>query len=123
MDAMIIIKWAVQGTDTGKENLITAMINLVLQMGSSDPDTAVLNVDTQTGIQRAVLIISLLSVPIMLLAKPILLSGAEHPKLQGLSCIYPLVKDEHPHTFSELFVHQMIETIEFALGCVSNTAS
>merc|ERR1712100_381845 len=34
----------------------------------------------------------------------------------------PEIVEEH-HTFGELFIHQMIETIEFALGTVSNTAS
>jgi V-type H+-transporting ATPase subunit a len=37
------------------------------------------------------------------------------------------IKDEvnqsHSNNFSELFIHQMIETIEFVLGTVSNTAS
>ena len=32
-------------------------------------------------------------------------------------------EDNHGHTFGEVFIHQMIETIEFVLGTVSNTAS
>ncbi len=32
-------------------------------------------------------------------------------------------EEDHEHSFSEIFIHQVIETIEFVLGTVSNTAS
>ena len=34
-----------------------------------------------------------------------------------------LAGDNHRHTFGDAFIHQLIETIEFVLGTVSNTAS
>jgi len=32
-------------------------------------------------------------------------------------------KESDGHNFTEIFIHQLIETIEFALGTISNTAS
>ena len=37
--------------------------------------------------------------------------------------IKAMSQQNHGHSFGEAFVHQMIETIEFVLGTVSNTAS
>jgi V-type H+-transporting ATPase subunit a len=31
--------------------------------------------------------------------------------------------ENHKHSFGDAFIHQLIETIEFVLGTVSNTAS
>jgi V-type H+-transporting ATPase subunit a len=31
--------------------------------------------------------------------------------------------EDKAHSFGDLFIHQMIETIEFVLGTISNTAS
>jgi V-type H+-transporting ATPase subunit a len=36
---------------------------------------------------------------------------------------YLINSEEEPHELGEMFIHQLIETIEFVLGSVSNTAS
>lgn len=44
-----------------------------------------------------------------------------HEAMNNLKSV--LKKEVHGHSLEELFVHQLIETIEFVLGTVSNTAS
>jgi V-type H+-transporting ATPase subunit a len=38
-------------------------------------------------------------------------------------CCLHVLSECHPHTFGDVLIHSMIETIEYALGTVSNTAS
>lgn len=85
--------------------------------------------------------VSLICVPLMLFPKPILefvkfSSPKQSQRYVNLSDeqelnpgeeeeeIEPIVShaQEH-HSFGDIFVHQAIETIEFVLGAVSNTAS
>ncbi len=42
--------------------------------------------------------------------------------MENIRQSHPLHEKEH-HGFGEIFIHQAIETIEFVLGSVSNTAS
>ncbi|KAL0356671.1 UNVERIFIED_CONTAM: V-type proton ATPase subunit a3 [Sesamum calycinum] len=89
----------------------------------------------QKTVQIVLLLLALVSVPWMLLPKPFLLK-MQHDRHHGESYT-PIPEaeeslqseanhDSHGHEefeFSEVFVHQLIHTIEFVLGAVSNTAS
>ncbi|XP_022144381.1 V-type proton ATPase subunit a2-like [Momordica charantia] len=90
----------------------------------------------QKFLQLMLLLSALIAVPWMLLPKPFLLKKQHEERHQGQS--YSLIhstddndETEHSHgshsheefDFSEVFVHQLIHTIEFVLGAVSNTAS
>lgn len=84
------------------------------------------------------LIIAVVSAPAMLLVIPCVRSRQGHhahrvndelepitDRIQEIETIAgSLVEKTDDHnSFGELFIHQMIETIEYVLGTVSNTAS
>jgi len=97
-------------------NLITTLISIALSPGQVDEPLY----QGQANIQNMLLLIAGLSVPILLLAKPFALSRAHEDHHHD--------DEEHgdgeeDHGFGEIIIHQAIETIEFVLGMVSNTAS
>lgn len=116
------------GTGDGCQppGLITTLINIVLSPGGVDEPMY----KGQAYVQNIILLLALASVPVLLLAKPFFIKQRTHTPIQHHDEELPLYADDHDrgggdedHDFSEIVIHQGIETIEFVLGMISNTAS
>ncbi|EER95168.1 hypothetical protein BDA96_01G463600 [Sorghum bicolor] len=133
LSLLIIIKWC-----TGsKADLYHVMIYMFLSPTDELGENQLFS--GQKTVQLVLLLLALVSVPWMLIPKPLLLKkqhqqrhqGHQYAMLQGTdesvgAELGEHHEDAHDHEefeFSEVFVHQLIHTIEFVLGAVSNTAS
>ncbi|EEF52657.1 V-type proton ATPase subunit a2 [Ricinus communis] len=130
LSLLIIVKWC-----TGSQaDLYHVMIYMFLSPIDDLGDNQLFV--GQKFLQILLLILALVAAPWMLFPKPLLLKKQHEERHQGQS--YALLEstedplemephsDSHKHEefeFSEVFVHQLIHTIEFVLGAVSNTAS
>ncbi|XP_068319978.1 V-type proton ATPase subunit a3-like [Pyrus communis] len=130
LSILIVMKWW-----TGsKADLYHVMIYMFLSPTDELGENQLFN--GQKTVQLVLLLLAFVAVPWMLFPKPFLLKKQHQDRHQGQS--YALLEDTeeslqvnsnhdaHGHEefeFSEVFVHQMIHTIEFVLGAVSNTAS
>lgn len=130
LSLLIIVKWC-----TGSQaDLYHIMIYMFLSP-TDDLGENQLFVG-QKNLQLVLLLLAVVAVPWMLLPKPFILKK-QHQDRHGAESYTPLPSteeslqvesnhDSHGHEefeFSEVFVHQLIHTIEFVLGAVSNTAS
>lgn len=106
-------------------NLITTLINIALLPGVVDEPMYA----GQGQVQNVLLLLAFSSVPVLLLAKPYFMSKQQtHQPIvhhsDDLENGDDHDSDDHEeHGFGEIVIHQAIETIEFVLGMVSNTAS
>uniref|UniRef100_A0A673KJW9 V-type proton ATPase subunit a n=1 Tax=Sinocyclocheilus rhinocerous TaxID=307959 RepID=A0A673KJW9_9TELE len=131
---MIIYKWlffTVRDSQTAPSILIH-FINMFLMQGDSSQPLY----PGQAGFQVFLLIVAVLSVPVLLLGKPLYLywqhKGRDHLSMYRvrifvlLVCVLQLAEglSSLPQfDFADVFLHQSIHTIEYCLGCISNTAS
>ncbi|KAL8425148.1 hypothetical protein Efla_006109 [Eimeria flavescens] len=142
MNFMVIYKWVTPLTQN-KPNLISAIINMCMMGEVTASDQLYAN---QQTVERILLLLVVLTVPVMLLVKPtvLLIRLKKSKKRVGVN-----KQDEEGHSLEnggqgagegaaghgghgaegeeagagDLFIFQMIETIEFVLGTISNTAS
>lgn len=131
---LIIYKWCIDwparmAIHQTPPDLITMLINLVLSPGNvTDP-----MFEGQAQLQLYIIYLSLICILLMLFPKPIILYQ-QHKEAQEKKKL----DDDHGHhhddddeggahdeheDFTDVVVHIGIETIEFILGSVSNTAS
>ncbi|CAA0397972.1 unnamed protein product [Arabidopsis thaliana] len=131
LSVLIIIKWC-----TGSQaDLYHVMIYMFLSPMDELGENQLF--PHQKTLQLVLLFLALVSVPCMLLPKPFILKKQHEARHQGQAYAPLDETDESLHVetngggshgheefeFSEIFVHQLIHTIEFVLGAVSNTAS
>lgn len=123
MIVMIFIKWSINwdNSPTGPPSIISLTMNIFLGGGSVDGKPLF---DGQETFNSTVLYISLACVPILLLPKPLILYYTQGKKSNSDNLVEEDHHEEdHEESLGELFIHQIIETIEFVLGAISNTAS
>ncbi|XP_035253924.1 V-type proton ATPase 116 kDa subunit a1-like isoform X2 [Anguilla anguilla] len=143
---LVFYKWGAYSAATSKDapSLLIAFINMFL-FNYSDPTNKPLY-KGQVAIQCLLVVIALACVPCMLIVKPLLLRRQhlwkkrlgtqnfggirvgngptddeaeiiQHDQLSEPS------EEEEEFNFGDVAVHQAIHTIEYCLGCISNTAS
>ena len=124
------------GTACAPSVLITFINMVLVKKDKAKDDCSVWMFEGQYELQLALLLISLLCVPVMLIPKPLILRSRHNAKMRmreiaasnsntnedGEQIIVPS-EDEEEFEFGEVFIHQAIHTIEYVLGSVSHTAS
>ncbi|KAM7258777.1 hypothetical protein ACFE04_014518 [Oxalis oulophora] len=130
LSLLIIIKWC-----TGSQaDLYHVMIYMFLSPTDDLGENQLFW--GQRPLQIALLLLALIAVPWMLFPKPFILRRLHTERFQGrtygmlgtsemdIDAEPDSAREHHEEfNFSEVFVHQMIHSIEFVLGAVSNTAS
>ncbi|XP_044535320.1 V-type proton ATPase 116 kDa subunit a [Gracilinanus agilis] len=146
---MIFFKWCQYDVSTSRSapSILIHFINMFL-FNYDDPTNKPLYAHQQE-VQSVLVILALISVPWMLLIKPFILraqykksqalitnqdattevqlDGSSHSKSAGKQNSAGAHGEHDDHedefNFGDIFVHQAIHTIEYCLGCISNTAS
>ncbi|CAG8625398.1 7718_t:CDS:2, partial [Funneliformis mosseae] len=146
----IIYKWSIPWYEpdangnprNSPPGLLNMLIYMFLQPGSVEKNAELY--PGQGTVQLALLLIAAVCIPWMLFVKPFVLrreykkiraQGYHNPQADvtristdennehGGAIVAEEMHEEEEFDFGEVMIHQVIHTIEFCLGCISNTAS
>ncbi|XP_051033075.1 V-type proton ATPase 116 kDa subunit a 1 isoform X6 [Phodopus roborovskii] len=107
---LIFYKWTAYDVHSSK-NAPSLLIHFINMFLFSYPESGnAMLYSGQKGIQCFLIVVAMLCVPWMLLFKPLILR-------------HQYLRKKHLFDFADTMVHQAIHTIEYCLGCISNTAS
>uniref|UniRef100_A0A8C7REX4 V-type proton ATPase subunit a n=1 Tax=Oncorhynchus mykiss TaxID=8022 RepID=A0A8C7REX4_ONCMY len=120
---LILYKWCVVMKSESAPSILLLFINMMLFDYSSEGTVLY---RTQKPVQIFLVVVAVLMVPWLLFAKPLLLYRKHKQlKLFCLSLFFGVKKAffSLQVSMADIFVYQGIHTIEYCLGCISNTAS
>uniref|UniRef100_A0A8C5FAH1 V-type proton ATPase subunit a n=1 Tax=Gadus morhua TaxID=8049 RepID=A0A8C5FAH1_GADMO len=123
---LVFYKWTAYDVFSSKDapSLLIHFINMCL-FNYNDPTNKPLY-RGQMGIQILLVLIALACVPCMLIAKTLVLRRQHLWKAKLVLCLCgssSMLFSVLQFDFGDVAVHQAIHTIEYCLGCISNTAS
>jgi len=121
---LIFYKWSSHfDLPMNAPNLLNLLINMFLKPFSIQKEDDLF--PGQLYVQWIMIVVCVVSVPMMLLPKPLLLRRDHKRGYKRLAESHEDAHDdeEEEFDFNEVFIHQIIHTIEFVLGAISNTAS
>uniref|UniRef100_A0A8C4FC72 V-type proton ATPase subunit a n=1 Tax=Dicentrarchus labrax TaxID=13489 RepID=A0A8C4FC72_DICLA len=125
---MIFYKWLAYGVRDSSQapSILIHFINMFVMQGK---DITPLY-PGQTGLQIFLIVIAMLSVPVLLLGKPLYLywlyRGGKGLHCEDTNVFQHVLNCGCNHCrfdFADVLLYQAIHTIEYCLGCISNTAS
>uniref|UniRef100_A0A4W4E1V7 V-type proton ATPase subunit a n=1 Tax=Electrophorus electricus TaxID=8005 RepID=A0A4W4E1V7_ELEEL len=128
---MVVFKWVTFGPHNSNRAPSVLIHFIDMFLFTQSPDNPPLYTG-QMVVQTMLMVLAFCAIPVLLLGKPLHLylkhrrkHRQRHCSINGRYLLYIYFSFSVPQEFSiaEAFMHQAIHTIEYCLGCISNTAS